>query len=254
MPGTIYACTSTAVLARQLRDLVVRAQDQALQSHDRFTVAISGGSLPRTLAQGLLAQPEGLHWSKWHVFYADERCVALDDAESNHRLVQTELLAHVPVPRTQVYTINPALINNPEEAANDYEKQLTEVFAHKDAVRVPVFDLILLGMGPDGHTCSLFPGHSLLEEKERWVSYLQDSPKPPPTRITLTLPVVNHARHAVFVVTGSNKQDALNRIFDHKEPLPAQRVQLVHGELIWLLDEAAASAIQQAPIARLLEN
>ncbi|KAJ1647144.1 suppressor of los1-1 [Dispira simplex] len=244
MPRTVYEFPNTDAVAAGLRDLVLRAQDEALSKHDRFTVALSGGSLPSTLAKGLLAKPEGFRWDRWHIFYADERCVPLDHAESNHRLAQTELLSKVPIPSSQVYTLNPALVDKPAEAAEDYQKQLMRVFATKSTVRFPVFDLMLLGMGPDGHTCSLFPNHALLEENEQWVGYLTDSPKPPPTRITLTLPVVNHAHTVVFVATGANKKDTLVQVLDRKEPLPAAQVNPIPGQLYWFLDEASASGLQ----------
>ena len=130
--------------------------------------------------------------SRREVFFADERVVPLDHEESNYRVVNEGLLSKIPapgIPEEQIHKIDVSQLDNPEEVAEQYEKQLMEVFAGKNSVAFPRFDLILLGMGPDGHTCSLFPGHPLLTEDLRWVAWLDDSPKPPPTRITRTLPV-----------------------------------------------------------------
>jgi 6-phosphogluconolactonase len=235
-----------------LADHVAKVAQKAIARHDRFTVAISGGSLPSQLS-GLLkpAIRDTLDWSRWHVFLADERLVPHDHADSNYRLIKEHLLEHVPIPSSQVYPINESLLNQPEEAADDYMKVLQRVFAAKDSVKFPVFDLILLGMGPDGHTCSLFPNHELLHERIAWVASITDSPKPPPERITLTLPVLNHAHHATFVCAGTSKRDALRHILAKPEtevdpaqhPLPAARVHPVHGKLVWILDHAAAEAL-----------
>ncbi|KAJ1924445.1 suppressor of los1-1 [Tieghemiomyces parasiticus] len=252
MPRTVYAFPTVNDVSASLRDFVLRAQDEALAKHDRFTIALSGGSLPATLARGLLEHQTAFQWSKWHVFYADERCVPLNDAESNHRLAHEAFLAHVPIPAEQVYTINPDLVGQPEAAAEDYQHQLMQAFAPTgDDVRFPVFDLILLGMGPDGHTCSLFPGHPLVNERTLWVSSLTDSPKPPPSRITLTFPVLNHAHAVAFVTTGANKQDMLVRVLDQtEEGLPAGMVNPTAGHVYWFLDEPAAAKLQDSLIDR----
>lgn len=172
----------------------------------------------------------------------------LDHEDSNYLLAKTHLFDHVPtLPREQIYTIDPDLVNDPSEAAEDYISQLAKVFATKDSVRFPVFDLILLGVGPDGHTCSLFPGHELLQEKTAWCASIEDSPKPPSSRITLTLPVVNHGHHIAFVAAGAGKQDMLHQILDSQGDLPAQLVKpTALGTLTWFLDDAAAAKITSA--------
>ncbi|XP_025771654.1 6-phosphogluconolactonase [Puma concolor] len=149
----------------------------------------------------------------------------------------THLLSRLPIPDSQVITINPQL--PVEEAAEDYAKKLRQAF-QGDAI--PVFDLLILGVGPDGHTCSLFPDHPLLQEREKIVAPISDSPKPPPERVTLTLPVLNAARTVIFVATGEGKAAVLKRILEAKEenPLPAALVQPHTGKLCWFLDEAAA--------------
>ena len=180
------------------------------------------------------------------VFYADERVVPLDHSDSNHNLAQSELFDHVPIPATNIHTIDPALLDDLEELADAYEKELIHEFAQKDSARFPVFDLILLGIGEDGHTCSLFPGHELLAESDRWVAYLDDSPKPPPKRITLTFPVLNHASRLAFVAAGAGKVDILPRVLDKPEEhgLPASRVKLAYpGRVYWFVDDAASAKV-----------
>jgi 6-phosphogluconolactonase len=137
------------------------------------------------------------------------------------------------------------LLDDLDELSDEYEKQLIREFAQKDSARFPVFDLILLGMGPDGHTASLFPNHELLNESDRWVAYIEDSPKPPPKRITLTYPVINHASRVVFVAAGKGKQNILKLVLDQPElGLPASRVKPNYpGQLYWFVDNAAAALV-----------
>lgn len=132
-----------------------------------------------------------------------------------------------------------------DELADAYEKQLVGAFAQMNAARFPVFDLILLGMGPDGHTCSLFPGHELLSESDRWVAWLDDSPKPPSKRITFTYPVVNHAYRVAFVVSGEGKQDILHQVLDTPEDgLPCSRVRpAAPGLVFFFSDDKAAKKV-----------
>ena len=185
-----------------------------------------------------------------HVFYADERVVPLDHADSNHAACAKELFAKLSpgIPPHQIHTINTDYFDDLEELADQYEKELIQEFAMKDAARFPVFDLVLLGLGPDGHTCSLFPGHELLSEEDRWVAYIEDSPKPPPKRITLTFPVLNHAARIAFVAAGAGKADTLHTVLDEPEKgLPASRVRPAHpGQLYWFVDDAAAEKVQFA--------
>lgn len=180
------------------------------------------------------------------VFYADERVVPLDHPDSNHLACTNLLFSKVPIPSENIHAIDPTLLNDLEELSDAYEKELIREFAQKDSARFPIFDLVLLGMGPDGHTASLFPGHALLTEEDRWVAYIEDSPKPPPKRITLTYPVINHASRVVFVAAGKEKVDTLSSVLDHPEAgLPSARVKPVFpGQLYWFVDNAAAEKVQ----------
>ena len=180
------------------------------------------------------------------VFYADERVVPLNHPDSNHNLCMTELFSKVPIPQSNIHTIDISLANDLEELCDAYEKELIHEFAQRDSARFPIFDLILLGIGPDGHTASLFPGHELLSEEDRWVAYIEDSPKPPPKRITLTFPVINHAARVAFVASGEGKADTLKTVLDNPEQgLPASRVRPASpGQVYWFLDDAASSKVQ----------
>jgi 6-phosphogluconolactonase len=208
-------------------------------------VALSGGSLPKLLGPPLVAEPSRaqVDWSAWYVFWADERCVPLTDTESNYRLAREYLFDHVSVPAEQIYAIDDSL--GPGTAAIDYQAKIARVFQPAPG-QLPRFDLILLGMGEDGHTASLFPNHPLLNEAERWVAPILDSPKPPPERITLTLPVINNARNIAFMVTGAGKAGILTQALAIDAPsgtVPSHMVKPVRGELHWFVDEAAASGL-----------
>ena len=156
------------------------------------------------------------------------------------------LFRSVPIPSHHIHTIDYSLASDPEDLADAYEKELIREFANKDSARFPVFDLILLGVGPDGHTVSLFPGHELLSEEDRWVAEIVDSPKPPAQRITLTYPVINHAARVAFVLSGENKADTLKEVLDNPElGLPASRVRpMSPGQVWWFVDDAAAAKVQ----------
>jgi len=231
-------------MVSSLASFIIKAQKDSIDKKGRFTVALSGGSLPKQLS-GLIGNP-AVKWDKWQVFYADERVVPLTDPDSNHFLCSNELFNKVPIPKENIRTIDIALLDDLEELSDAYEKELIKEFAQKDSARFPVFDLILLGMGPDGHTASLFPGHELLAEEDRWVAYIEDSPKPPSKRITLTYPVINHAARVVFVAAGAAKADILCTVLDHPEQgLPASRVKPAHpGQLFWFVDQPAAAKLQ----------
>ncbi|EAU92927.1 6-phosphogluconolactonase, partial [Coprinopsis cinerea okayama7 len=239
----LLSFADTDALVESLAAFVAKAQKEAIDKKGKFTIALSGGSLPKML-RGLIGNP-GIKWSNWHVYYVDERVVPLDHADSNHRACTEVLFSKVDIPKEQIHALDPSLLDDIEALSDAYETELIREFAQKDAARFPVFDLILLGMGPDGHTASLFPGHSLLSESDRWVAYLEDSPKPPPKRITLTFPVINHAARVAFVAAGGEKADMLAQILDNPETgLPAARVRPAFpGTLHWFCDDAATSKL-----------
>ncbi|KZT41361.1 6-phosphogluconolactonase [Sistotremastrum suecicum HHB10207 ss-3] len=236
----LYSFPSAHELTPALADFIIATQHDAIAKKDRFTVALSGGSLPHTLT-GLIGKP-GVKWDKWHIFYVDERAVPFDNPDSNHSLCVSEFYSKVPIPEQNIHPIDTTLLDDLEELADAYEQELIREFAQKDAARFPIFDLILLGMGPDGHTGSLFPGHELLSESSRWVAYIEDSPKPPPKRITFTYPVINHANKVVFVATGGAKLDILSQVLDKPEQgLPSSRVRPAYpGQVYWFVDDAAS--------------
>lgn len=243
-PSVLYSFESPNELSEKLAAFIAKAQKEAIDKKGRFTVALSGGSLPKQLNK-LIDNP-AVKWDKWQVFFADERCVPLDHEDSNYNLCRKELFSKVPIPPKNIHHLDVALLDDLEELADAYEKALINEFAQKDSARFPVFDLILLGIGPDGHTCSLFPEHPLLTEEDRWVAYIEDSPKPPPKRITLTFPVLNHALRVVFVAAGEGKADVLSTIIDNPEAgLPASRVRPSHpGQVYWYVDNAASAKVK----------
>lgn len=250
-PPNLYSFASVDELAQELRSYILSAQTTALERHSRFRVAVSGGSLPATLAKALLVSVEGdeqPQFDKWDVFFADERVVPLDHEDSNYRLVKEEWLDKIPegVTKPTVFAIDAEVLDDIDEVADRYEQILVREFASRDSVRVPMFDLILLGCGPDGHTCSLFPGSPLLRETEAWILQISDSPKPPAKRITFSLPVASHGIKIGFVATGAGKKDILKKIFDSDEghSLPCGLINgLAQDRVTWFTDAAAVDGV-----------
>jgi 6-phosphogluconolactonase len=178
-------------------------------------------------------------WHGVYLFWADERCVPPDDAGSNYRLAIEKLIAHVPIPEDNVCRVRGEL--EPNTAARAYEHALVDFFCGP----YPRFDLVLLGLGTDGHTASLFPGSSVLAERERLTAAVVAHYEGRPAhRVTLTLPVINAARQVLFLVVGDAKADIVRTVLEEsKGQLPAQRVRLTAGQLTWLLDVAAAGQL-----------
>lgn len=177
-------------------------------------------------------------WSKWRFFFCDERVVPLEDPESNFGLYKSNFIGKVPVTEDQFIKVDPDL--NAENAAKDYIKKMAFFFPPD---RLPRFDCLLLGLGPDGHTCSLFPGHRALDDENMWVTWELNSPKPPSSRISLAMPVINNARMCVFIATGASKAEIVEKVLKDKQDFPATRVEPVDGTLFWLLDQEAASRL-----------
>ena len=205
-------------------------------------LALPGGSVVALLARELAGRP--VDAARWEIFWTDERCVPAADPQRNFGLAQTGLLSRLNVPAGQIH---PAAGDaGPEAAARAYAAELEKVFG---VGAPPRFDLVLLGLGEDGHVASLFPGNPALQEKQRWTVPVRNAPKPPPERITLTLPVLRRARHVLVAATGAGKAGAVARIFspDPVPALPAQLLNPCEGELQWLFDRAAAARLKDPP-------
>lgn len=249
----LYTFKDTDALAKSLRAYVLQCQNAGLERHGAFKVAVSGGSLPNTLAKALLDPGNGgpedrIDFSKWEIFFADERAVPFDHSDSNYKLLKDELLDKISedLGKPIVHPIDVEVLDDVQELADQYQEELMRSFAAKDSVKLPIFDLLLLGCGSDGHTCSLFPGHELLRESDAWVAPIEDSPKPPKARITLTLPVVTHGIKIAFVATGEGKAGILKEILDTEEGrnLPCGLVNEGGAERVsWFTDAKAVSGV-----------
>lgn len=228
----------TDAAAAEAAARIAAALRAGLAADGRATLALSGGSTPGP-AYRVLAEAPDLDWANVHVFWVDERCVPPDDDRSNERLARETLLDHVPVPPGQVYPM--ACASDPDAAADAYDRGLKQFFGGQRAA----FDVVVLGVGDDGHVASLFPGAASLKEHGRWALHTE-APPPHPVRdrLTLTLPVLNAARLALFIATGGKKREAVRRVFDlydgePDEAAPASFVRPTDGALVWVIDEAA---------------
>ena len=220
----------------------VELAQEAINSRGRFDVALAGGSTPKA-TYTLLATPgffRRVDWTRVFVFWGDERCVPADHPDSNYRMACETWLKHVPIPEENIHRLAGEV--DPEVGAAEYETMLRGFFAGE---AVPRFDLILLGMGADGHAASLFPGTGGVNERKRWVigQYVE---KLSAWRLTLTPVAINGARNVTFLVSGQAKASTLQRVVNgpyEPELLPAQVVRPRRGKLLWLVDEAAASQL-----------
>jgi 6-phosphogluconolactonase len=240
---TIIIESNAADLARKGAEMFTRAAKESVELHGRFAVAISGGSTPRFMHRTLVEEPylSDIPWQKTHIFWVDERCVPENDPASNYGAATKDFLNMVPVPEAHVYPMPGKL--SPEKGAQKYQKMLIDFF-HLDDDRFPIFDLIFLGMGADGHTASLFPGDRALDEKKRLVAAVKGG-DPNVNRLTMTLPVLNRSRQIILLVSGKGKTAALKTVFEgDRDRLPVQKIHAVDGELTWLLDREAASLLQ----------
>jgi 6-phosphogluconolactonase len=226
-------------------ELFSRLAAEAVRERGSFSVALSGGSTPRGLYALLAREPfrAAIPWASCRFFWGDERHVPPDHPESNYRMARESLLSKVPVPESNVHRV-PAELPDAGQAAERYEEVLRESFALEPG-QPPRFDLVLLGLGPDGHTASLFPGTAALAEKRRLV-VANRVEKLKTERITMTYPVLNNAANVVFVVSGRDKAEAVRGVLEENagaDPLPAALVRPARGELLWLLDAEAASLL-----------
>jgi 6-phosphogluconolactonase len=218
----------------------------AVQVRGRFTVSLSGGSTPRGLYARLAQSSHNLPWDKIFFFWGDERHVPPDDEDSNYRMVRETLLSQAPIPPDHVFRMY-AEESDAAQVAEQYEQALTQFFGLKPG-ELPRFDLVLLGLGPDGHTASLFPGSAALGEGLRlvaanWVEKFGHY------RLTFTAPVINNAAEVIFLVSGAEKAAALQAVLygnASADEFPAKLIQPRNGRLIWLVDRAALPAGQQS--------
>jgi 6-phosphogluconolactonase len=214
--------------------------DLACAAPGRFAIALSGGSTPKRLFQLLAAAPlrEQMPWERIHLFWGDDRFVPWDDPNSNYGMAREAMLAHVPIPPGHIHGI--AFEGSVVEAAQAYERELKTYYGGDtlDPSR-PLFDVVMLGMGPDGHTASLFPGKPALDEHRRWVVEVPEPGlNPHVPRVTLTYPALESSRSTAFVAAGADKLAMMNRVLAGEHALPSARINPV-GELIWFVDRAA---------------
>jgi 6-phosphogluconolactonase len=232
-------------VAHAAAEYIIALAQQSIATSGRFALALAGGSTPRTLYQVLASEQVAprIAWRHVYVFWGDERCVPPDHAESNYHMAYENLLQHVPVPPAQVYRMRGEAA--PEQAATEYTHIVQTFFGHQagaGAATATTFDLVLLGMGDDGHTASLFPGNTAADEHEHQVvaTFVEQLGA---WRLTLTAACINTAAHVLFLVTGAPKAERLHQVLHgayQPELLPAQRIKPVHGRLQWVVDEAAA--------------
>ena len=249
----IQSFSTPEALADAVARHIVSCARDAISAGGRFTIALSGGSTPRAaysrLASSDLARQ--VDWRRVHVLWGDERCVPPEDPQSNYRMAKEALLDRVPIPPHQIHRIRGE--DDPEKAAMDYEQELGMLLGcHPERSEGVTggtaggLDLVLLGLGEDGHTASLFPGQPAVHETERWAMAV-----PAPTgnmwRITLTPAVLNRARNVTFVVSGAAKAARLDQVLQGPfvpDVLPAQAIRPEQGQLIWMVDEAAGSRLR----------
>ncbi|MBI2156047.1 MAG: 6-phosphogluconolactonase [Candidatus Rokubacteria bacterium] len=242
-PATVTIVADADALAETAARLVVETAREAVRRHGRFTIALAGGATPRETYARLAAPPwrARVAWDRTWVFFGDERAAPPDHPESNYRMAHDALLAHVPVPPDQVIRMR-GEAEDTDAAAAEYARHLAAVFATRRGA-LPRLDLVLLGLGVDGHTASLFPGSPVLKEVFRPVAAVHAAAAAIPQRLTLTFPVLNAAARVVFLVAGAEKAKVVKAVLADQAPLPAALVRPDDGELVWLLDRAAAALL-----------
>ena len=239
-----------AALAETAALAIVEAAAEAVAAGRRFSLVLAGGGTPRDTYARLAAPPfsERMPWDRTSVFFGDERCVPADHPESNYRRANETLLAKVRIPPDQIFRMR-GEAENPEDAAADYARRLTTVFATPRG-GLPRFDLVLLGMGLDGHTASLFPGSPAVKEIFRTVVAVHAAAASIPQRLTLTLRPINAAARVMFLVAGAEKAKVVKAILRDGAMLPAGLVRPTDGALTWLVDRAAAALLPPDDVGR----
>ena len=242
LPGTVSVSEDAVALASSAADWLLGLAADAISREGRFLVALSGGGTPRVLYQALAAAPwrERAQWDRWDVFFGDERAVPPEDGASNYHMARQTLLDHVPVAPERVHRMA-AERADLDAAAQAYSSVLAEACPPAGPEAVPRLDCILLGIGENGHTASLFPGDPSLQVRDRW-AVRSRADYAPCDRITVTFPVLNTASHVAFLVSGGSKGDALRGVV--QGTVPAAGVQPPEGELRWFLDADAAESME----------
>ena len=253
-PAEIRVYPDPDSLAQAAVGIFTTQAESVLATGNRFSVALAGGSTPR-LMYSMLTEADraiNLDWSRVHLFWSDERCVSPEHIDSNYRLARENMLDRLSIPAENIHRLRGEL--DPSTAALEYERLLRDFFTDQSTSALreskiedhKTFDLVLLGLGLDGHTASLFPGSRALGEQKRWVVAVEHHQPPPPlvNRLTLTLPAINAASLVLFLVSGTEKATILRQVLarpsEERPPLPAQLVQPTAGQLIWLLDTNTA--------------
>jgi 6-phosphogluconolactonase len=239
----MHVFSTVAELSQAAAQFFIQTAQTAVQQQGRFTVALTGGSSPKGLYELLAQSPyrEQVPWSQTFVFWGDERAVPFEDSRNNAKMAFDLLLNYVPVPKEQIYPMQGDIPAN--ESAQQYEDILQKHFGDQ----APQFDLILLGMGDDGHTASLFPYTPVLQEVSHWVKELY-LPEQEMFRVTLTAPFINQAKKIAFLVFGANKAATLYEVLNGEEQhkkYPSQLIKPDNGELHWFVDEAAAVQLKR---------
>lgn len=241
-PEIIVVC-DPAELAETAARFVTEAAARACAERSRFMLALSGGETPRRTYERLARPPfrDAVPWDCTWIFFGDERAVPPDHAESNYRMAQETLLSKVPIPADHVFRM-PGEAEDLDAAAAEHARELAAVFGTRRG-QLPRFDLVLLGLGVDGHTASLFPGSPVLREVFRPVTAVHAAAAAIPERITLALPVFNAAGCVAFLATGPEKAKVVKSVLVDRAPLPATMVSPADGRLVWILDRDAASLL-----------
>lgn len=239
--GKLEVLDNPLTVARAAAEQFAAAASRVLGDHERFTVALAGGSTPRAMYEILATSfRDRIEWSRIDIFFGDERCVPPDHKDSNYRMAREALLDHVPLGADRVHRM--AGERDPAEAARAYEQIVRRVLGTSH--EPPRLDLVLLGMGPDGHTASLFPGTKALEEKHRLVVE-NFVPKLDAWRITMTAPLLSAAAEVIVITAGEEKAEALALALEAPEgTVPIQLVRPVSGQMTWIVDRAAASKLR----------
>lgn len=233
-------------LAQAVADHIVDHASSAIAEQGFFSIALSGGSTPKSGYELLTNNAPSMGWENTHIFWSDERCVPPDHPDSNYQMARKAFIDRVSIPRQNIHRIRGEDL--PEQATSNYEQVLRTFFSQhtpRTTNRISTFDLVILGLGEDGHIASLFPDSDALNITDRWVVTVQHDKPPLPLiqRISLTLPVINAAKQITFIVSGSNKAHILQRVHSAPTPgvplLPAQLIHPYEDKIIWLVDSDA---------------